>query len=204
MMTRSKAGRVRCGAAVAVIGAGGVGVDVAELLASPEGGAALGEPEPLEHWRARWGVADDDPTAPGGLTRPEAAERARRVFLLQRSPEPVGSRLRPTTGWVHRLELRALGVEMLSGVSYERVDRDGLHVTAPAGGGDGDAGRRRLVLPVTDVVVCAGQESEDGLAGDLLAAGWDPEAVTVIGGARVAAEVDAYRAMDDAVLAVQD
>ncbi|MGC5049390.1 FAD-dependent oxidoreductase [Micrococcus porci] len=198
------AGRVRCGAAVAVIGAGGVGVDVAELLASPEGGAAWGEPEPLEHWRARWGVADDDPTAPGGLTRPEPAEPARRVFLLQRSPEPVGSRLRPTTGWVHRLELRALGVEMLSGVSYERVDRDGLHVTAPAVGGDGDAGRRPLVLPVTDVVVCAGQESEDGLAGDLLAAGWDPEAVTVIAGARVAAEVDAYRAMDDAVLAVQD
>lgn len=194
-------GRVTCGPRVAVIGAGGVGVDLAELLAAPAG-EHPGEPEGLEHWRARWGVTDD-PEARGGLTRRAPVEPGRRVTLLQRSTARIGSRLRPTTGWVHRMELRALGVEGVVGATYERLSADGLHITVPADG-TGESGERvERVLDVTDVVVCAGQESVSELADELVAAGYPAEAVRVIGGAHEAREIDAYRAMDEAVRAVQ-
>lgn len=191
------AGRVSCGPRVAVVGAGGVGVDVAQLLAAPEE-ERPGEPETVEAWRARWGVTDD-PSVRGGLTDGAPRVPARDVVLLQRSPEPIGARLRPTSGWVHRAELAALGVERVSGVTYDRLSADGLHITVP---GDGPDDRVSRVLEVTDVVVCAGQEPVAGLAGDLLAAGYPAEAVRTVGGAEDARELDAYRAMDAAVRAV--
>lgn len=190
-------GRVVCGPRVAVIGAGGVGVDVAQLLAAPEG-ERPGEPETVGHWRARWGVTDD-PSVRGGLTARTPRTPARSVVLLQRSPEPIGARLRPTSGWVHRAELAALDVERVSGATYERLSGDGLHITVP---GDDPETRASRVLDVTDVVVCAGQEPVAELAQELVAAGYPAEAVRVIGGAAEARELDAYRAMDDAVRAV--
>lgn len=199
------AGRVVCGPRVAVIGAGGVGVDVAEFLAAG-GERADGEPESVDHWRARWGVADA-PGVRGGLVRPRPEAPAREVVLLQRSPGPVGARLRPTTGWVHRAELRRLGVEAVSGATYERVDAEGLHVTLPASepgpGAEGVGGRVARVLDVTDVVVCAGQEPVAELAAELVAAGYPEAAVRVVGGAHDAREIDAYRATDHATRAVQ-
>jgi 2,4-dienoyl-CoA reductase (NADPH2) len=182
-----------------VIGAGGVGVDVAEALAAgterPDG-----TPETQEHWRARWGVALTSET-PGQLAKPAAARPGREVHLLQRSPGPIGARLRPTTGWVHRAELRQHGVHLHSGVTYEGVGPDGLRVTAPSP--EDPEARVALTLDVTDVVVCAGQVSETDLVEDLVAAGYAPEAVRLIGGAAEARELDAYRAMDHAVRAVQ-
>ena len=192
-------GRVEIGPRVAVIGAGGVGVDVADALAvgthRPDG-----VPEEPGHWRSRWGVALDS-SAPGQLVESTAERPAREVHLLQRSPEPVGARLRPTTGWVHRAELRRHGVRTRSGVTYEGVGPEGLALTVPAE--DDPEIRVPLVLDVTDVVVCAGQESEDALAAALVAAGYPAEAVRLVGGAAEARELDAYRAMDHAVLAVQ-
>ncbi|MCT1870533.1 NADPH-dependent 2,4-dienoyl-CoA reductase [Micrococcus luteus] len=192
-------GHVDVGPRVAVIGAGGVGVDVAEALAAgterPDG-----TPETQEHWRARWGVALTAET-PGQLAKPAAAHPGREVHLLQRSPGPIGARLRPTTGWVHRAELRQHGVHLHSGVTYEGLGPDGLRVTAPSP--EDPEARVALTLDVTDVVVCAGQESETDLVEDLVAAGYAPEAVRLIGGAAEARELDAYRAMDHAVRAVQ-
>ena len=192
-------GHAQLGPRVAVIGAGGVGVDVAEALTA---GAQRPDatPERAEQWRARWGVALDSPT-PGQLGEPTGEPPAREVHLLQRSPEPIGARLRPTTGWVHRAELRRHGVRLHSGVAYEGLSAAGLHVTIP----DPERPEERtpLTLDVTDVVVCAGQESEDGLAGDLVAAGYPAEAVRLVGGAAEARELDAYRAMDHAVRAIQ-
>lgn len=192
-------GHVDVGPRVAVIGAGGVGVDVAEALAAgterPDG-----TPETQEHWRARWGVALTSQT-PGQLAKPAAAHPGREVHLLQRSPGPIGVRLRPTTGWVHRAELRRHGVHLHSGVTYEGLGLDGLRVTAPSP--EDPETRVALTLDVTDVVVCAGQESETDLVGDLVAAGYAPESVRLIGGAAEARELDAYRAMDHAVRAVQ-
>jgi len=149
---------------------------------------------------ARWGVALTSQT-PGQLAKPAAADPGREVHLLQRSPGPIGVRLRPTTGWVHRAELRRHGVHLHSGVTYEGLGLDGLRVTAPSP--EDPETRVALTLDVTDVVVCAGQESETDLVEDLVAAGYAPEAVRLIGGAAEARELDAYRAMDHAVRAVQ-
>ena len=114
--------------------------------------------------------------------RPEAP--ARQVWLLQRSQGRPGARLNKTTGWVHRATLKAKGVSMLGGVTYERFDDEGLHITI-----DG----KPQVLPVDNVVVCAGQEPNRVLADELIQAGIKAH---VIGGADVAAELDAKRAID--------
>lgn len=218
------AGRVEVGPRVAVIGAGGVGVDVAEYLSSG-GERHDGAPEDVDHWRARWGVTDA-PDVRGGIARPAPSEAVREVTLLQRSPGAVGARLRPTTGWVHRAELKRHGVRSVSGAEYVGVDARGLHITVPApeaapglaGGARerGAAGEREdggvpvdasarvaQVLDVTDVVVCAGQEPVSELAEELVAAGYPAEAVRLVGGAADARDIDAYRAMDHAVRTVQ-
>ena len=172
------------GRRVAIVGAGGIGFDVAEFLvhegASPTEDAAL--------WRREWGVGDPEETR-GGLAAqgPDPAPPARRVTLLQRKPERVGKRLGKTTGWIHRAELRMRGVEMLAGANYERIDADGLHVSF----GDGREDPR--VIACDTVVLCAGQESERSLADSLAAQGVTAH---VIGGADVAAELDAKRAID--------
>ena len=169
------------GPRVAVIGAGGIGFDVSEFLVHH------GE-SPTEHpaqWRAEWGVGDPAET-PGGLADPAPTPPARQVWLLQRKPEKPGRHLGKTTGWIHRAALAAKGVRMIGGVQYDRIDADGLHVTR-----DGKA----EVIAVDTVILAAGQVPERSLADRLLAAGLTPH---VIGGADVAAELDAKRAIDQA------
>lgn len=177
------AGRVEAGQKVAVMGAGGIGFDVAELLLHEPG-------ESLEHWMTRWGVTDPA-LAPGGLATKVRETPRREVFLLQRKTTPHGAGLGKTSGWVHRTTLRDSGVTFVGGVRYDRVDDAGLHVTI---GADGDSPESR-VLDVDTVVLCTGQESVRELVDPLTEAG----VVThVIGGADVAAELDAKRAIRQA------
>ncbi len=167
------------GKRVAIVGAGGIGFDVAEFLAhrgaSPALDAAL--------WRREWGVGDPAEVR-GGLVAPEPEAPAREVWLLQRKAEKPGRGLGKTTGWIHRAALAAKGVKMIGGVSYERILPEGLVVRR-----DG----MEELIPVDSVVLCAGQVPARGLADELVAAGI---ACHVIGGADVAAELDAKRAID--------
>ncbi|GAB2524119.1 NADPH-dependent 2,4-dienoyl-CoA reductase [Nocardiopsis aegyptia] len=172
-------GGAAVGDTVAIIGAGGIGFDVAEFLTDGGEGASQ---DPEEFFR-QWGV-DTELTAPGGLRGPERSAAPRSVHLLQRKTTKVGAGLGKTTGWIHRLELRHRGVEMVAGADYDRIDDEGLHLTV-----DGD----KRVLDVDTIVVCAGQDSRRDLADALTAAG---RTVHVIGGADVAAELDAKRAID--------
>ena len=119
----------------------------------------------------------------GGLTEPERPTPPRTVHLLQRKTSKVGKGLGKTTGWIHRTELRHRGVAMVAGASYDLIDDAGLHITV-----DGVSS----VLPVDTVVLCTGQEPRRGLYEELLAAG---RSVHLIGGADVAAELDAKRAI---------
>jgi len=170
----------RVGRRVAIVGAGGIGFDVAELLAHAGPSTAL---EPDAFWAA-WGI---DPTlsARAGIEGVTAAPAPspRAIWLLQRKAEKPGARLGKSTGWIHRTELARKGVQMLAGVTYERIDDAGLHLTAD--------GQPRL-LAVDSVVLCTGQESNRALAAELTAAGLP---VAVVGGAAVAAELDAKRAI---------
>ncbi|MEV7042808.1 NADPH-dependent 2,4-dienoyl-CoA reductase [Amycolatopsis sp. NPDC051061] len=166
------------GERVAVIGAGGIGVDVSEFLTHTDSPAL-----DLDAWMAEWGVTDPEQAA-GGLGKPKPAQSPRQVFLLQRKKSGIGSGLGKTSGWVHRAALKAKRVEQLTGVTYERIDDAGLHLTVD--------GAPRL-LEVDTVVVCAGQEPVRDLADGLRAAGLP---VHLIGGADVAAELDAKRAID--------
>ncbi|WP_273524066.1 NADPH-dependent 2,4-dienoyl-CoA reductase [Rhodosalinus sediminis] len=175
-------GKAPVGARVAIVGAGGIGFDVAEFLVH-EGESPT---ENLALWRAEWGVGDPAETR-GGLTAPQPEPPARKVTLLQRKAEKPGKRLGKTTGWIHRMSLRMKDVEMVSGVNYERIDAEGVHVSF------GEARERPRLIAADTVVLCAGQESERSLADALAARG---VAVHVIGGAEVAAELDAKRAID--------
>ncbi|QDW67333.1 NADPH-dependent 2,4-dienoyl-CoA reductase [Luteimonas granuli] len=173
-------GSVVAGPRVAIIGAGGIGFDVAAFLVQQGPSPSL---DPAR-WMVEWGV-DPDSSTPGGLRPAVPGPPAREVWLLQRSPGRPGARLGRTTGWIHRATLRAKGVHMLGGVEYRRIDDAGLHVVV-------DGVQR--VLEVDHVVVCAGQESRRELA--TLLRGRCPE-VHVIGGAGLAAELDAKRAIDE-------
>jgi 2,4-dienoyl-CoA reductase (NADPH2) len=137
----------------------------------------------------RWGVTDPA-TERGGLATKIKAPARREVHLLQRKTSELGKGLGKTSGWVHRATLKDSGVEMLRGVSYDRIDDDGLHITV----GEGDKAEQR-VLDVDTVVLCTGQESVRDLVEPLTAAG---KPVHVIGGADVAAELDAKRAIKQA------
>jgi 2,4-dienoyl-CoA reductase (NADPH2) len=177
-------GRAPVGRRVAVVGAGGIGFDVSEFLVH-EGESPT---ENLALWRTEWGVGDPAEVR-GGLAPqgPQPEPPARAVTLLQRKAERPGKRLGKTTGWIHRAALRMKGVEMVSGVNYERIDGDGLHISF------GEARERPTLIEADTIVLCAGQLSERSLADAL-----EAEGVTchVIGGADVAAELDAKRAID--------
>jgi 2,4-dienoyl-CoA reductase (NADPH2) len=171
-------GRVVPGRRVAIVGAGGIGFDVGEFLVHE------GESPTLDRarWMAEWGVSPDFEGS-GGLAPPHPEVPPREVWLLQRSPGRPGAKLGKTTGWIHRATLKAKGVKAHGGVEYLRVDDDGFHVRI-----DGV----EQCLPVDHVVVCAGQEPLRELVEPLQAAGKAPH---LIGGADVAAELDAKRAI---------
>ncbi|KWI35611.1 FAD-dependent oxidoreductase [Burkholderia stagnalis] len=163
---------------VAIVGAGGIGFDVAEALT--HGGGSTSPDR--DGFFAEWGV-DTAYAQAGGLRAPQPEPAARQVHLLQRKPSKVGDGLGKTTGWIHRAALKARGVAMSSSVEYRRIDDDGLHVTI---------GGVPQTLPVDHVVICAGQEPLRELAEQLRAAGCP---VHLIGGACEAAELDAKRAI---------
>ncbi|WMX48392.1 NADPH-dependent 2,4-dienoyl-CoA reductase [Streptomyces roseicoloratus] len=171
--------RVPVGERVAVLGAGGIGFDVAEFLTDGGEGASQ---DPETYFR-QWGV-DTSYEARGGLRVPERPRPPRQVHLLQRKTTKVGAGLGKTTGWIHRTELKHRGVTMVAGASYERIDDEGLHITV-----DGEP----QLVPVDTVVLCTGQEPRRGLYEELIAAG---RSAHLIGGADVAAELDAKRAID--------
>ncbi|RBJ81095.1 NADPH-dependent 2,4-dienoyl-CoA reductase, partial [Xanthomonas oryzae pv. oryzae] len=166
---------------VAIIGAGGIGFDVGEFLVHTGESPSL-DPQ---RWMAEWGVDPSFETR-GALTKPQPARPARQVWLLQRSPGKPGARLGKTTGWIHRATLKAKGVKMLGSVEYLGVDDAGLRIRAE--------GSEQL-LDVGTVVVCAGQEPRRALLAALQANGQQPH---LIGGADVAAELDAKRAINQA------
>lgn len=168
------------GKSVAVIGAGGIGFDVSEFLTTD-----LSPTLNLKEWKAEWGAADPQ-EARGALATALPAPAVREVYLLQRTKGAQGRNLGKTSGWVHRASLKAKGVQQLSGVNYELIDDEGLHISF------GSEHRDRRVLPVDNVVICAGQESVRDLEEALRGAGIEPH---IIGGAAVAAELDAKRAI---------
>ncbi|GAB2498306.1 FAD-dependent oxidoreductase [Pseudoxanthomonas sangjuensis] len=172
-------GKVAVGRRAVIIGAGGIGFDVAEFL------TVEGESPTLDkaRWMAEWGV-DPGFEARGSLARPRPEPPAREVWLLQRSPGAPGRKLGKTSGWVHRATLKAKRVQMLGGVEYLGVDDAGLRIRV------GDV---EQVLPADHVVVCAGQEPRRELQAALQALG---KAAHLIGGADVATELDAKRAID--------
>ena len=172
-------GRVPVGEQVAIIGTGGIGHDVAELLTAPKTGVAT-----VAEFFDSWGV-DPDISTRGGLREPHKEEAARKVTMLQRSTTKPGARLGKSTGWIHRTKLNKRGVPVISGCTYHKVDDAGLHYSI-----DGEM----RVLPADTVVMCAGQDPEQSLAQTLEKAGIQ---VSLIGGARFASELDAKRAIDE-------
>jgi 2,4-dienoyl-CoA reductase (NADPH2) len=168
------------GSRVAIIGAGGIGFDVAEFLLHDP---SLPLPLPLEHWLDEWGV-DLSAQGSGGLRAPVPEKPVRQIFLLQRKTSKPGATLGKTSGWVHRATLQRKGVEMLAGVDYRKIDEQGLHVTVN--------GETRL-LEVDNVIVCAGQNSLAELAPADKSA--TQAQFHLIGGAALAAELDAKRAI---------
>ncbi|WP_394198801.1 FAD-dependent oxidoreductase [Litoreibacter albidus] len=176
-------GGAKVGKRVAIIGAGGIGFDVAEFLTTDDSPTV-----DLDAWMAEWGVTDPEAKRGGladGGPKPEPA--VRHVTLLQRKSEKLGKRLGKTTGWIHRAALQMKNVTMIGGVNYERIDAQGLHVS------DGEARENPRVIEVDTIVMCAGQVPMRALADELEAAGRVPH---VIGGADVAAELDAKRAIN--------
>jgi len=170
------------GERVAVVGAGGIGFDVSEFLVSGGHSTTLD----TAAWLREWGVADPA-AARGGLGRPEITPPARQVYLLQRKASPLGKGLGKTTGWIHRAQLKMKRVEMIGGVNYERIDARGLHVSF------GERHEKPTLLEVDTIVLCAGQEPQRALAAPLQAR---QATVHLIGGADVAAELDAKRAIE--------
>jgi 2,4-dienoyl-CoA reductase (NADPH2) len=182
-------GRVKAGENVVVIGAGGIGFDVSEFLVHSE--AATAQTPDLAHWLKEWGVGDPEEIRGGVLAEgPQPAAPARNVTLLQRKAERPGKRLGKTTGWIHRSTLKMKGVKMIGGVNYEAITEEGLRIS------HGEARENPTVIPADTIVLCAGQLSERSLADELVAQGHKPH---VIGGADVAAELDAKRAIDQGV-----
>lgn len=166
---------VEVGTRVAVLGAGGIGVDMCHFLTHEE--------ETTEEWKAHWGVGDPSVDRGGLRTTPTPRAFPRRVWLLQRKASPIGIGLGKTSGWAHRTRLRQAGVTELIDVTYHRIDDDGLHLTAEG---------HDQVFDVDHVVICAGQESVRGLYDRLERSG---RAARIVGGAALAVELDAKRAI---------
>ncbi|WP_199635733.1 NADPH-dependent 2,4-dienoyl-CoA reductase [Serratia sp. PAMC26656] len=169
------------GQRVAIIGAGGIGFDTAEYLSQHGVSSSLDQAE----FNREWGI-DGQLSQRGGLAAqgPVAERGPRQIYLLQRKTSKVGEGLGKTTGWIHRTSLTMRGVKMLNSVNYQRIDEEGLHIARA---------EQESCLPVDTVIICAGQEPRRELQQPLLAMG---KTVHLIGGADVAAELDARRAID--------
>ena len=168
---------------VAIVGAGGIGFDVAEYLVTDDSPT-----EDLDEWLEEWGVGDPEAVRGGLRTEgPQPEQATRQVTLLQRKAQKLGKNLGKTTGWIHRASLQMKDVKMVGGVNYERIDQSGLHISF------GEARENPQVIEADTVVLCAGQLPERSLADEMEARG---KTVHVIGGADVAAELDAKRAID--------
>ncbi len=176
-------GEVAPGRKIAIIGAGGIGFDVAKFLSNPEGKSPSLD---IQAFFSQWGI---NLSARGGIEGVKAQHEhsKREIWLLQRKDERLGIRLGKTTGWIHRRELQKRGVHMLGSVSYGEFGAQGFTIRV---------GNETQLLPVDQIVVCAGQESERGLEPILKQAGYP---VHVIGGAKLAEEVDARRAIEEGV-----
>jgi 2,4-dienoyl-CoA reductase (NADPH2) len=169
------------GQRAAIVGAGGIGFDVAQFLTHPAGSSSLDRDAFLEEW----GV-DRYYRMPGGLMGklPQALSSGRRVYLLQRKTGKMGASLGKTTGWIHRHTLKQRNVTMINAVTYNKIDDDGLHITLKG---------KPQIIEVDTIVICAGQESNRELKEGLESAGMT---VHLIGGAERAVELDAKRAID--------
>jgi len=178
------AGKITPGQSVAIIGAGGIGFDVAMYLTQP----AIKSGNPVEHYLAEWGI---DPAYQnrGGITTPVREESPRQVWLLQRSKGKIGDKLGKTTGWAHRITLRNRGVHMISDVRYDKITDEGLHTLIKG---------EPVLIPADHVIICAGQLPQQELYAPLARAGVQ---VTLIGGAREAGELDAQRAIEEGFMA---
>ena len=194
-------GEKSVGDTVAVIGAGGIGFDVSEYLTARHGQPLdeLGpellkdpsyrpKPQSVSEWREEWGVtADTDYQTDGGLIKPEVIKPIRQVYLMQRSRGRLGSGLNKTSGWVHRAHVKSHGVIQVSGAQYDKITNEGIWITNNQG--------QTQLLRVDSVVVCAGQESVVELMPNV---GDAPDAqYHLIGGAKLASELDAKRAIRD-------
>ncbi len=171
-------GKKEAGKCVAIIGAGGIGFDVAEFLTSEHQIEA-------EEFYNEWGI-DIHSEHRGGLKQAEIPASPRQVYLLQRKKEKLGQRLGKTTGWIHRLSLKHKQVKMLSGVQYDKIDDEGLHITVH---------EKTEILPVDTVIICAGQTELNELFAPLKELG---QSVHLVGGAYKALELDARHAIDQA------
>jgi 2,4-dienoyl-CoA reductase (NADPH2) len=172
------------GKRVAVIGAGGIGFDVSEFLVEDHSPTM-----DLEAWKREWGVGDPS-IARGGLVKPEVSPPARQVYLLQRKASQPGKGLGKTTGWIHRAALKKKKVEMLAGANYDAIDARGIHISF------GEKRENPTLLEVDTIVLCTGQLPLRELVEPLAAAGIKTH---LIGGAFEAGELDAKRAIDQAV-----
>ncbi|ABO23808.1 NADPH-dependent 2,4-dienoyl-CoA reductase [Shewanella loihica] len=170
-------GEVEVGERVALIGAGGIGFDMAHYLGEQE--STTLKPDT---WLKQWGI-DKAYGERGGLTTPQPEHTSRKIYLLQRKTSKMGKGLGKTTGWIHRAVAKHHDVEMLNGVSYQKFDELGLHIKV---------GEEAQVLEVDNVVLCAGQESNRSLVDEMKNTGLP---VHLIGGVDVAAELDAKRAI---------
>ncbi len=183
------ANKAPVGKRVAIIGAGGIGFDVGEYLLHDPAHAL---PVPVSEWTREWGV-DLQATTKGGLVPPAPPHPVRQVYLMQRKTSRLGAGLGKTSGWVHRATLQRNGVVMMAGVQYDRIDDQGLHITV---------GGEQKLIEVDNVVICAGQDSLT----ELMPAEGESGGPKFhkIGGAALAAELDAKRAIrEGAELAVR-
>jgi 2,4-dienoyl-CoA reductase (NADPH2) len=171
-------GRREAGERVAIIGAGGIGFDVGEFLAGGEG-------ESKEAFCREWGI-DLSMSHRGGVVAPQKPKSSRDIFLLQRKKEKMGRRLAKTTGWIHRMSLKHRNVNMMTGVSYKRIDDNGLHLMID---------NKVVSLKIDSIIICAGQEEANGLYAPLKNMGCS---VHLIGGAFKALELDARHAINQA------
>lgn len=174
--------RIVPGKKVAIIGAGGIGFDVAEFLSHEEGEH---DADDIRTFLKTWGV-DTEYKAAGGLKTPQISPSTREIFMCQRSIGKPGKSLGKTTGWIHKASLKNKGVAMLTGVTYQKLDDQGLHISI---------GDQPSVLDVDHIVVCAGQEPDRTLYDQLTSRGLKPH---LIGGAFEAAELDAKKAIHEA------